>query len=76
MKLVATFLAVSGAIKCRNRGIEHVTGSGEEFCECVDSFWVISDKNFNSIFFFNFRERIAKMKTFLEAAKLIANTFI
>jgi len=39
MKLFATFLAVSGAIKCRNRGIEHVTGSGEEFCECVDSFW-------------------------------------
>ena len=40
MKLFATFLAVSRAIKCRNGGIEHVTGSGFEFCECVDSYWV------------------------------------
>ena len=39
MKLFASFLAISGAIKCRNKGIAHVTGSGEEFCECVDSFW-------------------------------------
>ena len=39
MKLFASFLAFSRAIKCRNRGIPHVTGSGQEFCECVDSFW-------------------------------------